>query len=169
MPVRLEPGAPKARELHQSRDRAFPPTARRRAEAYAAIRPQGAVGPRVTHHRAGTVAEQAVRVLVVEDHPTFRAALVTALEQRGHDVAAFESAERAWDAWQQAPFPLVLLDRSLPGMDGLAFCRRLRSDEHGRSSVIVILTGSLDPSDLAEVLECRGRRLQFQARFLGPH
>ena len=94
-----------------------------------------------------------MRVLVVEDHPTFQAALITALEQRGHDVVAFESAERAWDAWQQAPFPLVLLDRSLSGMDGLAFCRRLRGDEHGRSSVIVILTGSLDPSDLGDVLD----------------
>jgi diguanylate cyclase (GGDEF)-like protein/PAS domain S-box-containing protein len=93
-----------------------------------------------------------MRVLVVDDHPQFRATLANALSLRGHDVVGVDSADRAKSAWQQNRFPLVFLDRSLAGDDGLDVCRRLRHDEYGRSSVIVIMTGSIDPLDVADFL-----------------
>lgn len=44
---------------------------------------------------------------------------------------------------------LVLLDLSLPGMTGLEFLERIRSDARFRGTVIFVLTGSHDDADIA--------------------
>jgi diguanylate cyclase (GGDEF)-like protein/PAS domain S-box-containing protein len=93
-----------------------------------------------------------VRVLVVDDHPDLLSALVDLLHARGHVVVACPDAESAWVAFQEGPFPLVLLDISLPGEDGLALCRRLRSNDLGATSIIVVVTGSIDPSNLEQLI-----------------
>ena len=93
-----------------------------------------------------------MRVLVVDDHPGLLAALTNLLEERGHTVVACPDAQTAWVEFEREPFPLVLLDISLPGEDGLTFCQRLRQHEFGASSLISIMTGSVDPSILESVI-----------------
>ncbi len=45
-------------------------------------------------------------------------------------------------------FDLVVLDRMLPGVDGLTVCRELRSNPRTRSVAIIILTALGDDSDV---------------------
>jgi two-component system, cell cycle response regulator len=95
------------------------------------------------------------RVLVVEDDPDLRGLLVQVLTGRGYEVAAHADGAAAWAAvaGADADYPLVILDRRLPGLDGLELCRRLRSRPGGDSAVIVVATGSVGTEELAAILD----------------
>src|SRR6266542_5086156 len=93
-----------------------------------------------------------MKVLLVEDDEEARTILKQLLKARGHEVAAFGDAETAWEACQGEPYPLMVLDWVLPGMDGVELCRRIRTLPHGDQSVIVIITSRNRPEDVAEVL-----------------
>jgi len=94
-----------------------------------------------------------VKVLVVDDDAGARAALADYCTMRGHDVTTLGDAESAWEAFQAEPFPIVLVDWMLPGMDGLELCRRLRATPRGETTVILVVTGLDQQEHLAEVLE----------------
>jgi DNA-binding NarL/FixJ family response regulator len=81
------------------------------------------------------------RVLVVDDHPLTREALSSLLVQHGFDVAgqASDGAEAIEMAVGLAP-DLVLLDLTMPGMDGLTALPRIR--EAAPDTEVVILTAS---------------------------
>jgi DNA-binding NarL/FixJ family response regulator len=83
----------------------------------------------------------ATRILIVDDHPLTRDALVALVEQNGFEVAGQaadgEAAVRL--AAELAP-DLILLDLSLPGMNGLEALPRLR--EAAPAAEVVVLTAS---------------------------
>ncbi|NLI75173.1 MAG: response regulator [Candidatus Riflebacteria bacterium] len=71
------------------------------------------------------------RVLVVDDNPTAREILVEALRSLGFAVSAAASGEEALDLVAAAriagtPPAIVFLDWRMPGLDGVATCRRLK-------------------------------------------
>jgi two-component system cell cycle sensor histidine kinase/response regulator CckA len=96
-----------------------------------------------------------MRVLVVEDDAHARRALTEKLHARGHEVVECVSAEQALAQHAARPFPLLLIDWVLPGMDGLALCRRLRSLSNNTSAVpvIVFTTARNSPYDLERGLD----------------
>jgi DNA-binding NarL/FixJ family response regulator len=85
-----------------------------------------------------TVAE---RILLVDDHPLTRSALAGLLTQHGFDVVgeAEDGGEAIERAAELAP-DLILLDLSMPGIDGLTALPRLR--EAAPSCEVVVLTAS---------------------------
>ncbi len=95
----------------------------------------------------------AMKTLVVEDDPFIRQLLEEILRDRGHDPTVCEDAESAWEAYQAEPYPLVLLDWLLDGMDGLELCRRMRASPQGERSAIVMVTVKDGPQDLKACLE----------------
>ena len=89
-----------------------------------------------------------MRVLLVEDRVDILDLFEHILMQRGHDVTACADGESAWQAYDEKPFELVLLDWELraSGMDGLQLCRMIRSSCGGDRCVIVMVTAH-DSSD----------------------
>jgi two-component system, OmpR family, alkaline phosphatase synthesis response regulator PhoP len=89
-------------------------------------------------------------VLLVEDEENL-ASLVTAyLEQEGYRVVSVGSGGEALRALEREPVRLVVLDLTLPDMDGLDVCRQIRT----RSSVpIVMLTARDEVTDRLAGLE----------------
>lgn len=81
-------------------------------------------------------------VFVVDDDPSVRKSLVRLLGQNGWRVEAFESAEAFLAGRDPHAAGCLLLDVSLPGLDGLALQRRLA--ESGHALPIVFLTGHGD-------------------------
>jgi DNA-binding NarL/FixJ family response regulator len=81
------------------------------------------------------------RTLVVDDHPLTRAALVGLLEQHGFPVVAEagDGAE-AIDRARELQPDIVLLDLSMPGMDGLEALPRVRAA--APACEVVVLTAS---------------------------
>jgi two-component system invasion response regulator UvrY len=84
-------------------------------------------------------SEVPIRVLVVDDHDGFRSALVGALSLMPQvEVAgAADSGERACDAVLALRPDVVLMDVSLPGMDGISATRRIRRSNPDTSVVVL--------------------------------
>ena len=78
----------------------------------------------MTHPAAPTPIE----VMLVDDHPSFRAAARWLLETEGYVVVAeAASGERALETVAEAQPELVLLDIGLPGIDGFQVALAMRA------------------------------------------
>ncbi len=96
-------------------------------------------------------------VLVVDDHPSFRASARRMLEADGYEVVGeAEDGAAALAAAQRLRPDLVLLDVRLPDVDGFEVARRLLAI-NGPAPQIV-LTSSHDSADLGEALATSGAR-----------
>src|SRR5258706_8051454 len=83
-------------------------------------------------------------VLLVEDEENLASLVQAYLEREGYSVVAVGSGAEALSALEQQPVRLVVLDLTLPDMDGLEVCRQIRA----RSSVpVVMLTARDDEVD----------------------
>jgi ribonuclease P protein subunit RPR2 len=90
-----------------------------------------------------------MRLLLVDDDAAFRALLRTTFEDVAVDVDEAGSAAEAEERIAEARPDVMVLDVGLPGVDGLALCRELKSDERTRAIRIVLLTGMDDVEDVA--------------------
>jgi two-component system response regulator MprA len=78
------------------------------------------------------------RVLVVDDDPPLRRMLERTLAAEGYDVTLAGDGSGALAAVQRSAPDVIVLDVALPGLDGLAVCRRLRGK--GLATPILMLT-----------------------------
>src|SRR5919201_1695874 len=87
----------------------------------------------------------ATRILIVDDHPLTREALSSLLDRSGFAVAG-EAAdgEEAIELARRLQPELVLLDLSMPGMDGLQALPRLREAAPGCEVVVLTASGTED-------------------------
>jgi len=69
----------------------------------------------------------ASRILVVEDDPRLAATLDRVLAAEAYDVEVAGDGNEALRRARERPFDLVVLDIMLPGLDGIAVCKRLRA------------------------------------------
>jgi DNA-binding NtrC family response regulator len=89
-------------------------------------------------------------VLVVDDDALFRAALVRYLEGESFAVVAEGDPSAALERVEQRPFDLVLTDLRMPGLDGIAFIRRVRALDP--EAVCIVVTGFGSPERSIEAL-----------------
>src|SRR5256885_6888348 len=90
-----------------------------------------------------TSIDKRVRILCVEDDPQMSTFLLAQLKARGFHAQAVTDGAQAIDLAAIFQPQLVLLDLSLPTLDGLAFLRRLR--EWSRAPVIVLSAHDEEP------------------------
>jgi DNA-binding NarL/FixJ family response regulator len=95
----------------------------------------------------------AVRVLVVDDHESFRRVAAAVVEATAGFVVAGSVAtgEESLVAAAAVEPDLVLMDINLPGMDGLEATRWLRSSAH---PPVVILLSTYDEDDFGRARDC---------------
>ena len=79
-----------------------------------------------------------MRVLVADDEPAVRSSLGRALELKSYEVALAADGREALDALRAQPVDALVLDVTMPQLDGLEVCRRLR--EAGDRTPILMLT-----------------------------
>ncbi|MCA3187790.1 MULTISPECIES: response regulator transcription factor [unclassified Cupriavidus] len=89
-----------------------------------------------------------MRVLIVEDDPRVRHWLGTRLQQNGHDCRLTDTGEQALELIRDEAFDAVLLDRMLPGIDGIEVLRAL-ADPH---PPVMVLSAVDQPCDRVEGL-----------------
>jgi CheY-like chemotaxis protein len=79
-------------------------------------------------------------ILIVEDNPMNRDMLSRRLQRRGFEVIAAEDGERGLEVAAARRPDLILLDISLPGIDGWEVVRRLKAAEATRPIPVMALT-----------------------------
>jgi len=94
-----------------------------------------------------------MKALIVEDETITRISFEEYLRLLGHEVTACSNAESALEEYQHTFYPLILLDLSLPGMDGFEFCRCIRSLPRGNQSMVLIITAHDQRQALSEALD----------------
>lgn len=85
-----------------------------------------------------------MRLLVVEDDVALRRGLVRGLQKHGFAVDAADRAETALEQLSLNAYDLVVLDLGLPGADGLALLRRLRTEGDPICVVVLTARGGVD-------------------------
>ncbi|HEU4382911.1 MAG TPA: response regulator [Anaeromyxobacteraceae bacterium] len=91
-----------------------------------------------------TRAQLPGRVLVADDEASVRELLVRVLGNAGHEVVAVESGEAALLRLARERFDILVVDKNLPGMDGLEVMRLVRS--HHRHLRAVMITAYPSPA-----------------------
>ncbi len=87
------------------------------------------------------------KILVVDDDNILRTVLKHYLEKQGYQVEEVSSGSDGLSAFEQYQPDLVVSDVSMPEMDGLEFCRNLRSQPEGKLVPFIFLSGRDDLED----------------------
>ena len=92
--------------------------------------------------QASEDSDGAMRLLLVEDNEDFRELLASRLRRRGLEVLEAGDGAQALAHLRAAPLPdAVVTDVGLPGMDGYALARAIRSDQRLEPLKLIALTG----------------------------
>jgi len=89
-----------------------------------------------------------LRVLVVEDHPVNRMILEAWMSSASHATVTAEDGQQGFDAAQEQPFDLIIMDVNMPVMDGLTATRLIREQAGANQNTpIVVLSASARSED----------------------
>ena len=94
----------------------------------------------------------ALKVLVVDDHPTNRRVVEMILDQVGAERVSVENGQEALEAFLSEHFDVVLMDIQMPVMDGLTATRSIRLIEKQSSrpsTPVIILSANALPEHIA--------------------
>jgi two-component system nitrate/nitrite response regulator NarL len=110
----------------------------------------------VAHRAAGEQLRPPRRVLVVDDHPSFRRSASALLTAEGYEVVAeAEDGASAVALASEVGPDLVLLDIQLPDLDGFAVAERLLASD---PELEIVLVSSRDRSSYGSLIEASGAR-----------
>jgi DNA-binding response OmpR family regulator len=93
------------------------------------------------------------RILVVEDDRDIAELIVHYLANAGHEAQILTNGAEAMGAARRTPPDVLILDRMLPGADGLEICRAMRGDPATAGIPIIMLTARAEESDRIVGLE----------------
>jgi two-component system, chemotaxis family, chemotaxis protein CheY len=85
-------------------------------------------------------------ILVVDDSPTMRGLIRTALEGAGYRILEAADGGEGLSRLQDRMVQAILTDVNMPRMDGLAFVRAVREDTRFRHTPILVLTTEAEPA-----------------------
>ncbi len=97
-----------------------------------------------------TGAQAPARVLIVEDAPEFIGLLVPLLEREGYQTIAAADGETAVDQARSFAPDVIVLDLTLPKLDGVEVCRQVRTFS---DAYVIMLTSRADEVDRVVGLE----------------
>ena len=95
-----------------------------------------------------------MRILVIEDDAATAAYIAAGLRERGHGVDHAANGEAALSQALDESYHLLIVDRMLPGLDGLSLVRRLR--EAGREMPVLFLSTLAGLDDRVTGLDAGG-------------
>lgn len=93
-------------------------------------------------------------LLIVDDDEFIRAVTQEALEQCGYIVGTAVDGQDAWEILISNPvrYDLMLLDKQMPRLDGIALLQRVRADGRFTDLPVIMLTGDSSQEDIIQGL-----------------
>lgn len=101
----------------------------------------------------GNVSSYKLRVLLVDDDRAVLMMLKMLLDFAGHTVAVAQNGLEALEKVQEFKPQIILTDWLMPGMDGIAFCKALRSRVEWRNIYVFMMTAQESTDRLVEAFE----------------
>ena len=100
----------------------------------------------------GAISAPAPRLLVVDAEPLDRERLLGHLRELGHGAVAAEDGRQAWALLQERPeaWDMVLVDRDLPGLDGIEVLRRIKAHPVLEGVPVILQTRLATPGQISE-------------------
>lgn len=115
-------------------------------------------------------------VLVVDDHPDIREVISWQLQARGCNVVEAGDGKEAVELASRVSPDLILMDLSMPVLDGYEATRRIRGSRETSGIPIVAVSAFCDPENRqkaieAGCMECVGKPVDFRLidRLLQTH
>jgi two-component system phosphate regulon response regulator PhoB len=99
---------------------------------------------------SGRFPTMSARVLLVDDDGDIRDVVGAMLEAVGLTVEPVTNAEEALERVREKHFDLAVLDWSLPGMNGLDLCRKIRSEASLSTIPVLFLTAHSSSKDIVD-------------------
>jgi len=95
------------------------------------------------------------RVLLAEDDEVIAMLIEDALTSVGHEVVTHRDGQAAWDHLQSGDtaFDVILTDRNMPRLDGLALLRKLKASPELREIPVVMETGETHSASIQEGID----------------
>ena len=94
------------------------------------------------------------KILVIDDEPDFQDIIRQVLEPEGYALLQALDGAAGLEMLRRERPDLVVLDLNLPGKDGYAVCREIRSDEEFADTPIVMITIRGRDAEIIQGLEC---------------
>lgn len=103
------------------------------------------------------------KILVIDDEKVICSLVDFRLKLDGFSVTQANSAYVALQTLECGHLPdVILLDISMPGMSGLEFCRKIKSDERFKHLKVIIITALRDDKNKAEAMEAGADAIIFK-------
>jgi two-component system, sensor histidine kinase and response regulator len=96
------------------------------------------------------------RIMVVDDQPANLKLMEDMLRREGYTVCSFPRGRLALANAAELPPDLILLDISMPEMDGFGVCERLKADPKLASIPVIFLSALNETEDKVRALQCGG-------------
>jgi CheY-like chemotaxis protein/anti-sigma regulatory factor (Ser/Thr protein kinase) len=94
-------------------------------------------------------------ILVVDDELINLEIIREYLEDAGYDLELVQSGDTAWHRLETSPrpFDLVILDRMMPGMNGIEVLRKIKTDTRFAAIPVIMQTAATSPEQVREGIE----------------
>src|ERR1051326_445373 len=92
-------------------------------------------------------------ILIVDDNPVNLKLVGVLLTAEGYDVRSATDAEEALEILREFHPKIILMDIQLPGMDGLALTKLLKTDSATRDIIVLALTAYAMKGDDQKTIE----------------
>ncbi len=96
------------------------------------------------------------KILAVDDEPDILKVIIFRLKKEGYDVKTAIDGQMALDMIAEDRPDLILLDITLPLLNGLEVCRRIKADEYSKNVPVIFLTASTASEGFKERSESAG-------------
>lgn len=114
------------------------------------VRVEVQVAPQAEVNTSG--ADQAHRILVVDDHELNRSVLRMMMSGEAYQVEEADAGQSALSLAARSNFDLILMDLRMPGMDGFEASRQIRKTSRGEDGLVIIAVTADSGTDLADRL-----------------
>jgi putative nucleotidyltransferase with HDIG domain len=94
-----------------------------------------------------------MNILIADDDPVTLSLLSTCLDRWGHTVHQATDGISAWEAIRGTPIDIVVSDWMMPGLDGLALCRRIRENHASGYTYLILISAQDSKADIVRGLE----------------
>jgi DNA-binding response OmpR family regulator len=95
-------------------------------------------------------------IMVVDDQPANLTLMEVMLQREGYTVRTFPRGRLALASAAELPPDLILLDITMPEMDGFAVCERLKANPKLASIPVIFLSALIETEDKVRALQCGG-------------